>query len=94
MIETVNVPLPGREYDVRIGEGLLARAGAEISPLLHRPRVAVVSDETVAAAHLATLESALAAEGIAMVALALPPGNPPRAGRSSPGRWNGCWTKR
>lgn len=74
MIETVNVPLPGREYDVRIGEGLLARAGAEISPLLHRPRVAVVSDETVAAAHLATLESALAAEGIAMVALTLPPG--------------------
>ncbi|SNS43641.1 3-dehydroquinate synthase [Antarctobacter heliothermus] len=74
MIETVTVPLPGREYDVRIGEGLLAGAGAEIAPLLHRPRVAVVSDETVEAAHLATLESALASEGIAMVALTLPPG--------------------
>lgn len=74
MIETVKVPLPGREYDVRIGEGLLARAGAEIAPLLKRPRVAVVSDETVAAAHLAALETALAAEGIAMTALTLPPG--------------------
>lgn len=74
MIETVNVPLPGREYDVRIGEGLLARAGAEIAPLLRRPRVAVVSDETVAAAHLPTLEAALGAEGIDCAALTLPAG--------------------
>ncbi|WP_417205254.1 3-dehydroquinate synthase [Antarctobacter sp.] len=74
MIDTVKVPLPGREYDVRIGEDLLVRAGAEIAPLLRRPRVAVVSDDTVAAAHLATLEAALTAEGIAMVALTLPPG--------------------
>lgn len=74
MIETVQVPLPGREYDVRIGEALLERAGTEIAPLLKRPRVAVVTDENVATAHLATLETALAAEGIAMVALILPPG--------------------
>ncbi|MBW4983948.1 3-dehydroquinate synthase [Mameliella sp. CS4] len=74
MIETVKVPLPGREYEVRIGAGLLDRAGAEIAPLLKRPRVAIVSDENVAAAHLATLEAALAAEGIQSVALTLPPG--------------------
>ncbi|EBA08690.1 3-dehydroquinate synthase [Sagittula stellata] len=74
MTETVSVPLPGRSYDVRIGEGLLARAGAEIAPLLKRPRVAIVSDETVAAAHLSTLEQALSAEGISSVALTLPPG--------------------
>jgi len=74
MIRTVQVPLPGREYDVRIGEGLLAQAGAEIAPLLKRPRVTVVSDENVARAHLPALEAALAAEGIACTALCLPPG--------------------
>ncbi|MGP6086040.1 3-dehydroquinate synthase [Antarctobacter jejuensis] len=74
MTETVKVPLPGREYDVRIGAGLLERAGAEIAPLLKRPRVAVVSDETVAAAHLDTLKQALSREGIDCVALTLPAG--------------------
>lgn len=74
MIETVSVPLEGREYEVRIGEGLLERAGAEIAPLLKRPRVAIVSDETVAAAHLATLQAALKSEGIESVAMTLPAG--------------------
>jgi len=74
MIETVSVPLPGRAYDVRIGSGLLARAGAEIAPLLKRPKVAIVSDTTVAAAHLDALQSALRAEGIDSSALTLPAG--------------------
>lgn len=74
MIETVHVPLEGRAYDVRIGSGLIARAGAEIAPLLSRPRVAVVSDATVAAAHMDALRDGLAAEGASMEALVLPPG--------------------
>ncbi|MBP0483039.1 3-dehydroquinate synthase [Sagittula salina] len=74
MIDTVSVPLPGRAYDVRIGEGLLARAGTEIAPLLSRPRVAIVSDETVAAKHLGALQAALKAEGIDSTAMTLPPG--------------------
>ncbi|MGR3497194.1 3-dehydroquinate synthase [Citreimonas sp.] len=74
MIHTVPVPLPGRAYDVRIGPGLIARAGAEIAPLLARPRVAIVTDETVAAAHLGTLQAALKAEGIDSEALRLPAG--------------------
>jgi 3-dehydroquinate synthase len=74
MIQTVSVPLPGRAYDVRIGAGLIDRAGAEIAPMLARPRVAIISDETVAAAHLEPLQAALAAEGIASAALTLPPG--------------------
>ena len=72
--ETVTVPLGARAYDVRIGAGVLARAGAEIAPLLRRPRVAVVTEERVAARHLATLEAGLAAAGIAAAVLALPPG--------------------
>ncbi len=70
----VAVDLGARSYDVRIGTGLIARAGAEIAPLLRRKRVAIVTDETVAAAHLPALTAALQAEGIACSSLALPAG--------------------
>ncbi|WP_224824726.1 3-dehydroquinate synthase [Cognatishimia sp. MH4019] len=73
-LETVHVPLEGRAYDIHIGAGLLAEAGAYIAPLLRRKRVAVVTDQTVGALHLEALQAGLAAEGIEMVALALPPG--------------------
>jgi 3-dehydroquinate synthase len=74
MRENVHVDLPGRAYDVMIGPGLLQEAGQHIAPLLHRSRVVVISDETVAAAHLDTLRAGLEAAGIAMEALRLPPG--------------------
>jgi len=70
----VPVELGARGYEVRIGPGLLARAGEAIAPLLARPRVAIVTDETVAGLHLPALEAALAGAGIATAALALPPG--------------------
>ena len=70
----LNVPLDARSYDILIGPGLLARAGAELAPLLRRRRVAVITDETVAALHLDTLRAGLATEGISLSALALPPG--------------------
>jgi 3-dehydroquinate synthase len=70
----VTVPLGARTYEVRIGDGLLARAGAEIAPLLHRPRVAVITDDTVAAHHLLALSEALGAQGIAMSAVSVPAG--------------------
>ena len=74
MHQTVFVDLAERSYDVEIGPDLLAQAGARISPLLHRPRVAVLTDETVAALHLDALRAGLAAAGVEMTALALPPG--------------------
>ncbi len=70
----VRVELGARAYEVRIGAGLIERAGAEIAPLLARKRVAVVTDETVAGLHLPAFEAAMVAEGIAVEALALPPG--------------------
>ena len=73
-IETVPVALGARSYEVRIGTGLIDRAGAEIAPLLRRPRVVVVTDETVAPLHLDRLGAGLAASGISHVALALPAG--------------------
>ncbi|WP_299692503.1 3-dehydroquinate synthase [uncultured Tateyamaria sp.] len=74
MREIVHVPLGTRAYDVVIGPGLLAEAGAMIAPLLPRPRVVVVTETRVAAAHLDGLRAGLASEGIAMEALHLPPG--------------------
>ncbi len=74
LTKIVHVPLDGRAYDVHVGPGLLARSGALISPLLRRPRVAVVTDESVGALHLETLRKGLEAQGISMTALALPPG--------------------
>lgn len=74
MIETVKVDLPGRAYEVRIGPGLVADAGHHIAPLLPRPRVAVVTEERVAAHHLAALRSGLEAQGISLEVLILPPG--------------------
>lgn len=71
---TVHVPLGARAYDVRIGQGLLPRAGALIAPLLARPRVAIITDEAVAALHLPRLQAGLTAAGIASSALALPAG--------------------
>ena len=74
MTETVHVDLGARAYDVEIGAGLIARAGARIAPMLPRPRVAVLTEERVAALHLEALRAGLAAGGVEMVALALPPG--------------------
>lgn len=74
MTETVHVPLDGRAYDIRIGPGLLPAAGAHVGPFLKRPRVAIVTDETVAALHLETLRKGLEKDGISSTALSLPAG--------------------
>jgi 3-dehydroquinate synthase len=70
--QKVAVDLGSRSYEVRIAEGLIARAGAEIAPLLRRRRVAVLTDETVAGLHLDALRAGLG--DIAMTTLALPAG--------------------
>ncbi|PZO79299.1 MAG: 3-dehydroquinate synthase [Mesorhizobium amorphae] len=72
--ERVGVPLPGREYDILIGPGLLARAGEEVAKRLGPVRAAVVADENVAALHLAPLIEGLAAGGVEARALVLSPG--------------------
>jgi len=74
MMETVHVPLKGREYDIHIGPGLLEQSGALIGPLLSRPRVAIVADEHVAEIHLKTLLKGLETQGISAVSMTLPPG--------------------
>nr|WP_295737394.1 3-dehydroquinate synthase [uncultured Acidocella sp.] len=70
----VNVTLSQSSYEVVIGDGLLARAGALITPLLPQPRCIIVTDQTVADLHLAGLTMSLDEVGIAHQALIVPPG--------------------
>ncbi len=62
--ETVRVDLADRSYDILIGPDLLARAGRVIATRFPGARLAVISDETVATHHLATLDDALDTAGI------------------------------
>ncbi|RBW61731.1 3-dehydroquinate synthase [Ruegeria sp. A3M17] len=74
MHQTVHVELGERSYDVEIGPDLLAQSGTMIAPLLHRPKVAVLTDENVAGLHLNALRDGLAKAEIEMTSLALPAG--------------------
>jgi 3-dehydroquinate synthase len=70
----VVVGLGDRAYDILIGPALLDRAGEEIAQRLPGVRVAVVTDEHVAAVHLDRLTKGLAAGGIASTSIVLPAG--------------------
>ncbi|MFO7770337.1 MAG: 3-dehydroquinate synthase [Roseovarius gahaiensis] len=74
MMETVHVPLGDRAYDIHIGPSLLQQSGDLISPLLHRPRVAIVADAHVADLHLQTLCKGLEKNGISVTNMTLPQG--------------------
>ncbi len=73
-MEKLRVELGERAYDILIGEGLLGQAGPLMAGLGVKGRVAVLTDDNVAALHLETLRHGLAAAGIDMVSLALPAG--------------------
>ena len=81
MSEIVHVDLGARSYDVRIGTGLLSDAGRLVGPFLTRPRVAVVTDETVGALHLGALADALARHSVAVSSLRLPAGEATKSWR-------------
>ena len=70
----VPVALAGGNYDIVVGDGLLARAGALLAPVLAQRRAVVVTDETVARFHLAALRDGLAATGVETRELVVPAG--------------------
>lgn len=72
--ERLRVDLGARGYDIAVGAHALGEAGAWLAPVLRRKRVFVVTDETVAGLHLATLERSLDDAGIAYEAFVLPAG--------------------
>lgn len=74
MHKTVKVALGDRSYNIEIGPDLLRQAGDYIKPLLKQNRVAIITDENVAALHLDTLTDSLSEKNIESVALKLPAG--------------------
>jgi 3-dehydroquinate synthase len=72
-VQRVPVPLDDRAYDVLIGPGLVARAGAMIAQHFPTARCGIVTDETVAKHHLSVLEAGFAQGKIAGTVV-LPPG--------------------
>ena len=70
----VHVPLGERAYDILIGPGLIARAGAEIASRLKGRKAAVITDANVAPLYLDALVSSLEAAGITASSLVLPAG--------------------
>jgi 3-dehydroquinate synthase len=70
----VRVELGARSYDVVIGGGLVADAGAHIADILPGRKAAVVTDGNVARLHLAPLRASLQNAGIGAVEIVVPPG--------------------
>ena len=71
---TIPVALGSRSYDVLVGPGLMARAAGLIEARLGRGKCGIVTDENVAARHLAPLEASLQAAGLHAGTVVLPPG--------------------
>jgi len=69
----LNVALGERSYPILIGPGLLARPGL-IRPHLRTPRVALVSNTTVAPLYLDVVVRGLEAEGVVVTPVILPDG--------------------
>jgi shikimate kinase/3-dehydroquinate synthase len=70
----VPVALSAHRYDVLVGTGLLARAGALLAPVLPQKRAVIVSDETVASLHMQALVAGLAEAGFESRQVVVAPG--------------------
>ena len=70
----VDVALGDRSYDIVIGRGQLASLGARIAKLRPGAKVAIVSDQNVAALHLDAAVAAVKGGGAQVSTVALPPG--------------------
>ena len=70
----VRVELGTRSYEIHIGAGLLADAGAQIRPFAVRGRVFVLTDRTVADLHLDRLSAGLQAADLTPHVFEIAPG--------------------
>lgn len=71
---TLRVDLAGRSYDIAIGPGLIDRVGALAKGLLARPRIIIVSDETVAPLYAARVAKSFNSAGISSQQVSVPAG--------------------
>jgi 3-dehydroquinate synthase len=72
-MQTVRVALGSRSYPIHIGKGLLSHANL-LAGALPQPRVAIVTNATVAPLYLERLAAPLEAAGIACVRVIVPDG--------------------
>jgi 3-dehydroquinate synthase len=70
----VKVSLGSRSYDIRIGQGLLARLGAECAALKLGRRCAIISDTTVAPLYAKSAAQSLTRAGFESVLITVPAG--------------------
>lgn len=72
--QTVRVGLGERAYDIVIGHGLVAEAGARIAADFPGVRVAIVTDANVAERHLDALKASLEKAGVGHASVVMDPG--------------------
>jgi 3-dehydroquinate synthase len=72
-MQTLRVELGARAYPIHIGERLLSDAGL-VTPHLDLPKVAIVTNTTVAALYLRQLSEALRALGVEVISIVLEDG--------------------
>jgi shikimate kinase/3-dehydroquinate synthase len=70
----IGVELPGRRYDIIIGDNLLAESGALIAKIAPGAACAVITDTNVARHHLPALAASLDAAGIRHADITIAPG--------------------
>ncbi|MEI3261929.1 MAG: hypothetical protein V8S11_08585 [Flavonifractor plautii] len=74
-MKTLTVALPGREYNIQIGWGLLTRAGEELRAVLPgASRIFVVTDSHVAPLYLERVRASLEGAGFRVTAHTVPAG--------------------
>jgi 3-dehydroquinate synthase len=71
---TVRVDLGARGYDIAIGGGLLAEAGARVARIKPKAKAMIVTDETVAKLYLEPCRRALSAAGVESASVVIRPG--------------------
>jgi len=71
---TVHVPLPGRAYDIVIGDRLLEGAGQRFKAMFPGRRFGIVTDDAVGKAQLPRLTASLNAAGLDHATIVLPHG--------------------
>lgn len=72
--DTLRVDLAERSYDIHIGPGLIATAGAAIRAAVGTRNCWIVTDDTVAPLYLAAVEASLRAAGLPVASIVLPAG--------------------
>ena len=73
-MDTLNLELGERSYQIHVGSNLIASAGELISPVLRQSRAIIVTDENVAPLYLEPLTNSLNAADIASESIVLPAG--------------------